>query len=187
MEEQLVNGEESRRYPRVLARCRVRIRDRFGVWDAETEDVGPRGCRIVLARPQTVGALVSLTLQSDRVSEELHVTGQIVWARAERPARAGVSFAGGTFVPGAVAPGPWFEIVAAAERAGATPPEPEIVIEIDDPVREAEPLAERLVRRAEQLLGGGDRAAAELIYRRALELRPDDAALQAALRDLSGH
>jgi hypothetical protein len=182
----LANGEEARRYPRVLTRCRVRVRDRYGVWDAETEDLGPRGCRIVLSRPQRVGALVSLTLESAGAPEPLEVTGQIVWARPERPARAGVSFAGGTSAPGAVAPGTWFEIVAAAERTGASGLDPEIVIEVENPEPEAEPLADRLAQRAQQLVGGGDRAAAELIYRRALALAPDDATLQAALRDLAG-
>ncbi|HEY6101190.1 MAG TPA: PilZ domain-containing protein [Anaeromyxobacter sp.] len=180
-------GDEYRRFPRVLTRCRVRIRDRFGVWDAETEDVGPRGCRIVTLRPQTVGALVSLTLESERVPEPLEVTGQIVWARADRPARAGISFAGGTSSPGAIAPGPWFETILAAERAAHPSglPGPEIVIQIDGPEHAPDPLVERLVHRAEQLLGGGERAAAELIFRRALALAPGDAALETTLRELA--
>ena len=180
-------GEESRRFPRLVTRCRVRLRDRFGVWDAETEDLGPRGCRIVTSRRQTVGALVSLTLESERVAEALEVTGQIVWARAERPTRAGISFAGGGTAPGAAAPGPWFEAVRAAEGeahpGGA--PRPEIVIEIEGPAEEPEALVERLSQRAVELLGGGERAAAEVIIRRALALAPGDVELEAALRKLA--
>jgi hypothetical protein len=47
-----------------------------------------------------------------------------------------------------------------------------------------ESLVERLAGRAHELLGAGELAAAELIYRRALTLAPDDAALEAALRAL---
>ncbi len=170
-------GEESRRFPRVVTRCRVRLRDRFGVWDAETEDVGPRGCRIVTRRPQTVGALVSLTLESDRVAEVLDVAGQIVWSRTERSARAGVSFAGGA-APGALAPGAWFESLTAALNG------PDIVIEIDAPTPDGDPLPVRLLQRGQELLVHGEAAAAEIILRRALSLAPGDEALEAALRAL---
>jgi PilZ domain len=179
-------GEESRRFPRLLARCRVRLRDRFGVWEAETEDVGPRGCRIVTSRPQTVGTLVSLTLESDRVPEALEVAGQIVWARVERPARAGISFAGSASAPAAVAPSAWYELIAAAEReAAGDAPGPEIVIIVEGPVPAPDSLVDRMRRRAEELLGGGKRDAAAVIFRRALALAPGDPAVEAALRDLA--
>ncbi len=181
-------GDESRRSPRLLTRCRVRIRDRSGVWDGETEDLGPRGCRIVTPRPQTVGALVGLTLASERVAEVLEVTGQIVWTRLERPPRAGVSFAGGTSTPGAVAPAAWFEALAAAEREARSEAlfgkAPEIVVEIEEPAAAPPSLVERLSRRAKELFVAGERAAAEVILRRALALAPGDAVLEAALRDL---
>lgn len=177
-------GEESRRYPRLPARCRVRIRDRFGVWDAQTEDVGPRGCRLVTARPQSVGALVSLSVQAEGVSRALEVAGQIVWAQAERPARAGVSFAGGPSLPDAISPGVWFESVRAVQQA-LEEAAAEIVIEVEGPIPEPATLVDRLTRRALQLLGNGDRTAAELFYRRALSLAPDDAGLVAALRALA--
>lgn len=180
-------GEESRRFPRLLARCQVRIRDRFGVWDAETEDVGPRGCRIVTARPQTVGTLVSLRLESERMPEPLQVTGQIVWTRAERPIRAGVSFAGGTSRPDEITPAAWFDGILAAEELArsADPGGLDIVIEIEGPVPDSDELVDRLLHRARELLGDGNRAAAEVIFRRALALAPGDAALAAALRDLA--
>lgn len=182
-------GDDFRRFPRLLTRCRVRLRDRFGVWDAETEDLGPRGCRIVSGRPQTVGALVGLTLASERMPAVLEVTGQIVWTRLERPARAGISFAGGTSRPGAPAPAAWFEMLAAAEREARSeaiagkPPEIEIVVE--HPVAAPPELVDRIARRARELLLGGERAAAELIVRRALALAPGDVTLEAVLRELA--
>jgi PilZ domain len=182
------NGEESRRFPRLVTRCRVRIRDRFGTWEAETEDLGPRGCRIVTARPQTVGALVALTLESDCVAGSLEVAGQVVWARAERPARAGISFTGRASAPGALAPSAWFDAILAAQ-AGPRPLVlvPDIVIVVEGPVKAPDPLVDRLRRRAEELLGGGERAAAEVLFRRVQALAPGDAAVEAALRDLAAH
>lgn len=181
-------GDESRLFPRLVARCRVRIRDRVGVWEGETEDVGPRGCRIVTPRPQTVGALVGLTLASERVAQALEVTGQIVWTRLERSPRAGVSFAGGSSAPGALGPAAWFEALAAAERearsAALLGEPPEIVVEIEEPVAVPASLVERISRRARELLAAGERAAAEVILRRALALAPGDAVLEAALREL---
>lgn len=145
--------------------------------------MGPRGCRIVTARPLTVGALVALTLESERVPEPLEVAGQIVWARAERPARAGVSFAGR---PGALAPSDWFDAVVAAQAAPRPPViVPDIVIVVEAPVKAPAPLVDRLRLRAEELLGGGERAAAEVLLRRILALAPGDAAVEAALRDIA--
>jgi PilZ domain len=181
-------GVESRRFPRLQARCRVRIRDRFGVWDAETEDVGPRGCRIVTSRPQTVGALVSLTLESDRVPGALEVAGQVAWTQADRPSRAGISFTGSASAPAAVAPSVWFECMAAAERgADGVSPAPEIVIIVEPPVPAPDSLVDRLRRRAQELVGGGERARAAVLLRRVLALAPDDAAAEATLREITTH
>lgn len=190
MDGRVSNGsDESRRFPRLMTRCRVRLRDRFGVWDAETEDLGPRGCRIVSGRPQTVGALVGLTVASERLPAVLEVTGQIVWTRLERPARAGISFAGGASSPGAPAPSAWFEALAAAERVARSEliagKPPEIDIEIEEPVAASPELADRLAQRARELLLGGERAAAEVIVRRALALSPGDVTLQAVLQELA--
>jgi PilZ domain len=174
-----------RRFPRLPSRCRAWLRDRFGTWDGETEDIGPRGCRMVTSRPLAVGTLVSLTLRSPLLDEPLEVTGQVVWARIDRAAVAGISFAGGASLPGAVAPSAWFDAVVAAEgRARSEAAGLEIVIEIARP-EALDPLVDRLCRRARELLGGGDCAAAELIFRRALVLSPGDAAVEAALRDLA--
>lgn len=181
-------GDEARLFPRIQTRCRVRIRDGLGVFDAETEDLGPRGCRIVTPRPQAEGALVGLALASERVAEVLEVTGQIVWTRLERKPRAGISFVGAASRPGAPGPSAWFEAIAAVEREACSEalagPPPEIAVEIGEPAAAPASLVERLSRRARELHVSGERAAAEVIIRRALALAPGDASIEAALRDL---
>ncbi len=176
--------DELRRFPRVRSRCRVEIRDRFGVWIAETEDVGPRGCRIVTSRVQTVGALLRLTLASDRVGTVLDVAGQVVWARPEQPAHAGISFTGAVGSPGAAAPAAWYEALAAAEGP-IIPPPPEIEIAVGAP-EPAEPLAPRLIERARQLLADGRAPAAAVLARRALALAPHDPEVEALVREIAG-
>ena len=183
---------ELRRFARLPSRCRVWVRDRYGVWDAFTEDVSPRGCGIVTPRQQTVGTLVRLTLLSDQLGEPLIVSGQIVWVEAGPPARAGISFTGSPAgVPGA---GAWVRSLeaAAAGRAAdaapgvtvldAAPATLDIVIappEPEDATPEA--IAGRLAERGEELVRTGQRAAGELLLRRALRFTPDDARILALL------
>lgn len=182
---------QNRRFPRLRARCRVRISDPYGVWDAETEDVGPRGCRIVTRRPQTVGALVGLTVESDSLREKLEVTGQVVWAVRDRTSRAGISFAGSASRPGATGPGAWFAALALAAGAVEAVGGPEALVPSPDgfdvPSDEEPPpgppseLARRLADRAGELLDAGAGGAATVILRRAAALAPGDAAVAAML------
>jgi hypothetical protein len=182
--------EQNRRFPRLRARCRVRVRDRHGEWDAETEDVGPRGCRIVTDRAQTVGALLGLTVESDSLRETLEVTGQVVWAARDAASRAGISFAGSASRPGAPGPGAWFAALAAAagavEAVGGqelVPSEDGFDVPVDEEPSTGSPseLAQRLVERARELLGSGAGGAAVVILRRAAALVPDDATIAAML------
>ncbi len=183
---------QNRRFPRLRARCRVRIHDRHGgAWDAETEDVGPRGCRIVTERPQTVGALVELTVESDSVREKLEVTGQVVWATRDGPSLAGIRFAGSASRPGAPGPGAWFAALAAAAGAVEAVGGPDALVPSPDgfdvPSDEEPPtgppaeLARRLADRAGELLDAGAGGPAAVILRRAAALAPDDAAVAAML------
>ncbi len=176
-----MRDDDLRRFPRIASRCRVEIRDRYGVWSAETEDVGPRGCRIVAARAQTVGTLLRLTLSSELVPAPLEVAGQVVWACRNGTARAGISFAGAAGSPGATGPSAWFESLLAAEdlRCGG------IVIAVGAP-EPAEPLPPRLFARARELLVAGQGAAAAVIAHRALELAPDDPLIDALVRQIAG-
>lgn len=183
--------EQNRRFPRLRARCRVRVHDRSGAWDAETEDVGPRGCRIVTRRPQMVGALLGLTVESDSIREKLEVTGQVVWAVPDGLSRAGISFAGSAVRPGAPGPGAWFAALAAAAGAVEAVGGAEALVPAPDAFdvpRDEEPpagppaeLAQRLVERARELLGSGEAGRAAVLLRRAAALAPGDPTVAALL------
>lgn len=185
-------GPEQRRFARLPARCHVWFKDRFGLWEGETEDISTRGCRIVSPRPQKVGTLVALTFSSDRLGEELVLAGQVVWSDPGPPARMGIAFTGG----GAQAPGPgaWVSTLEAVQlgldtaapgvTVVPTPAVPELDVLVAPPEPEdASPavLARRLGDRAEQLLDGAQPRAAELLLRRALVFAPGDPQLEALL------
>ncbi len=53
---------DPRRAPRVVAKCAVEVRDREATFTGETEDVGPRGCQLVLPIGFRVGRLGTLAL-----------------------------------------------------------------------------------------------------------------------------
>lgn len=108
--------EDLRRAARLPSRCRVEVRDRFACWSAETADIGPRGCRLDTPRAANVGQLLRLSVESEHLSERLHVLGQVVWSTA-RPLRAGLSFAGVTAA--GLAPRAWVERLFAVELARA--------------------------------------------------------------------
>lgn len=185
---------EHRRFARLPSQCRVWVRDRYGVWDAETEDVSPRGCRIVTPRRQTVGALVRLTVVAERLVEPLLVSGQVVWVTAGPPARAGISFTGSpSDAPGA---GAWVRSLEAARGGRDADEAPgvhvirdalDIVVAPPEP-HDASPdaLARRLAERGEELVRGGQRAAGEVLLRRALAFAPGDARILALLEADAG-
>ena len=108
--------DDQRRQPRFPATCRVQIRDRFTTWSCETADIGPRGCHVVTPRSLTVGALLKLSVTSERLKTQLDVAGQVVWTAKRLPFRAGISFTGAT---SATNPAKWFEALVAAEIAEA--------------------------------------------------------------------
>jgi hypothetical protein len=105
--------EDPRRVPRLTARCRVEVRDRFATWDAETDDLGPRGCQLVTPRAANVGDLVTLTISSPLVETALHVIGLVCWARPAPGARLGIAFSGTTL--SSLPPDRWFERLVAAD------------------------------------------------------------------------
>lgn len=185
------HDKEHRRFARLPSRCRVFVRDRFGVWDAFTEDVSPRGCRIVTPRRQTVGTLVRLTVTAEALVEPLLVSGQIVWVEDGPPARAGISFTGSpSDAPGA---GAWvrsLEAAATGREADASPSVHLVREQLDILVAPPEPqdpspdaLARRLAERGAELVRAGQRAAGEVLLRRALAFAPDDAGILALLED----
>lgn len=174
---------ELRRFARLPSRCRVSVRDRYGDWQAVTEDLSARGCRIVTPRRQRIGTLVRLTVTADALVEPLLVSGQVVWVEDGPPARAGIAFTGSpTGEPGA---GAWvrsLEAAAAGRDADAAPGVHLVRDALDILVAPPEPhdaspeaLARRLAARGEELLRAGQRGAGEVLLRRALAFAPDDA------------
>jgi hypothetical protein len=185
----------------------VWFKDRYGVWEGETEDLSTRGCRIVSQRAQKVGALVMLTFTSDRLGEPLVLAGQVVWVQPGPPARAGIAFTG----TGPDEPGPraWVSTLEAVqlgldsaapgvtllpqpsphpETSGA-PHVPDLEVLVAPPEPEdasPEVLAQRLGDRAEQLVAEGQSRAAEILLRRALVFAPGDGRLEALLARCGG-
>ena len=61
--------------------------------DAHTEDLGPRGCRIVAPTRLAEGSRVGLHLACDGVPGSLSVEAEVVWGEREPPWRHGVVYA----------------------------------------------------------------------------------------------
>jgi hypothetical protein len=107
--------EDPRRVPRLTAHCHVQVRDRFATWDAQTDDLGPRGCQLSTPRAANVGDLVTLTISSPLVESALHVVGLVCWARPLPDARLGVAFSGTNL--SSLSPERWFERLVASDPA----------------------------------------------------------------------
>jgi len=110
--------DNPRRFPRVPARLRVAVSARGEAFDAETEDLGPGGCLVLLPRPLVQGVQVRLALDATQVTERLSVVGRVAWAQAAERIRAGVAF--DPKQPGAVRPQAWFQKLMAADPAMAS-------------------------------------------------------------------
>jgi len=110
--------ENPRRYPRVPARLRVALSARGEGFEAETEDLGPGGCLVLLPRPLLQGVQVRIALDAALVPERLSVVGHVAWARAAERIRVGVAF--DLKQPGAVRPQAWFQKLLAADPAMAS-------------------------------------------------------------------
>jgi hypothetical protein len=102
LEEYVLNP---RRSPRIPARCGVSLTYRNGIWEAETEDLGPSGCQIISPRPIAEGGRIQLAISSARVPEPLEVGGRVAWITGTAPHRLGVAFVAGS----ADDPVAWFE------------------------------------------------------------------------------
>jgi PilZ domain len=95
-----------RRGPRVPFRCDVEIRHRLAVWNGETDDIGPGGCRVVTPRVLDPGRSVKLAIRCDALPRTLLAGGKVIWMRSKAPARLGIAFDGSI---GAA----WFEALVA--------------------------------------------------------------------------
>lgn len=100
--------EELRRASRVRVCCRVDVEQRYAVWSAVTQDLSPRGCRIVTRQLPRLGSHIAMRLSSDLFPEELVTVGEVVWATGEQ---LGVLFVEEARRRGSLSPGDWLEQV----------------------------------------------------------------------------
>jgi hypothetical protein len=87
-----------RRAPRAPARCQARIQLTDAEWEAPTEDVGPRGCQVIVPRALTPGTRLQVALHSAAVPDPLVVAGRVAWVAPNAPWRAGIAFVEGALV-----------------------------------------------------------------------------------------
>src|SRR5512138_197620 len=85
--------ENPRRVPRVEIRCQVRIFLATGAVDKVPEDIGSRGCRVVLPGPARRGDEVGLALSVPRYPATLRVDGRVAWVSPKPPWRVGIAYA----------------------------------------------------------------------------------------------
>jgi hypothetical protein len=85
--------ENPRRVPRVEVRCTARIFLATGAVETTTEDIGSRGCRVVLPEPAQRGDAVGLALNAPRYPPTLRVEGRVAWASPAAPWRVGIAYA----------------------------------------------------------------------------------------------
>jgi hypothetical protein len=81
-----------RRVPRVPVRLRVTVSSIGGDFTAQTEDVGPGGCRLLCPCLVAAGDLLRLAIHNDAFSEPLKVSGKVVWRSARTRLRAGIKY-----------------------------------------------------------------------------------------------
>jgi tetratricopeptide (TPR) repeat protein len=81
-----------RRVPRVPVRLRVTVSSVGGEFTAQTEDVGPGGCRLLCPCLVAAGDLLRLAIHIDSFSDVLKVSGKVMWRSARSRLRAGVQY-----------------------------------------------------------------------------------------------
>ncbi len=99
-----------RRAPRAPVRCRTVVVYSSGSFETETEDIGSRGCQLVVPKFVHKGDAVQLTVTNEKLAEQLHVAGHVAWVSAQAPWRVGIAFDEPSVREGTR----WFEKVMAA-------------------------------------------------------------------------
>ena len=102
--------ENPRRVPREPVRCLARLTLASGAVETATEDIGSRGCQVVLPFACRRGDAVALSISTPRHPETLRVDGRIAWVSPQAPFRVGIAYAA-LGLPGAAA---WMERLRAA-------------------------------------------------------------------------
>jgi hypothetical protein len=84
--------ENPRRGPREPVRCRANVVVPSGRVETTTEDIGTRGCQVVLPAAPQRGATITLTLSAPRVPGSLRIEGRVAWVSPQPPWRVGVAY-----------------------------------------------------------------------------------------------
>jgi hypothetical protein len=84
--------DNPRRVPRDAVRCRASVASAAGAMETTTEDIGSRGCQVVLPAAMQRGAVVTLTLQAPRFPVALRIEGRVVWVSPRPPWRVGIAY-----------------------------------------------------------------------------------------------
>ena len=84
--------DNPRRVPRDPIRCRAQVAASTGTMETATEDLGARGCQVVLPTALERGAVVALTLSAPRVGASLRLGGRVAWVSPRPPWRVGIAF-----------------------------------------------------------------------------------------------
>ena len=92
MEEYLQNP---RRAPREAVRCEACVSLTSGDLRSTTEDIGSRGCQLVLPAPPQRGEIVAIVLSAPRYRPTLRVEGRVVWVSPQAPWRVGLAYGPG--------------------------------------------------------------------------------------------
>jgi hypothetical protein len=87
--------ENPRRTPRQPLRCRAWLVLPSGNVETATEDVGARGCQIVLPGAVERGRTLCLMLEAPRGVGTVQVNGRVAWVSPRPPWRVGVAFGAG--------------------------------------------------------------------------------------------
>jgi plasmid stabilization system protein ParE len=185
---------ETRRAPRLPARCPVEVAFGAGRWTGFTEDLGTGGCRIVARMALRPGEPLSLRLRYASVDFALDVVGTVAWTARRPPWRAGVAFARGQeakarrFVRALLARSP--ELADAPEGGPRSAPPPGSRNRAQPRSQAPAQLAPRAARLRALILAARSHAASGNVEeaRRnllsALELAPGDPEAQAGLQAL---
>ena len=83
----------SRKSLRVPLRCTAWIEAGALACAGHTEDVGPRGCRLVLPSRLAPGTPLRVMLRHDLGARVLGISAKVVWVTTEAPWRHGLAFA----------------------------------------------------------------------------------------------
>lgn len=182
---------ETRRAPRVAAKCPAEVTFGAGRWVGLTEDLGAGGCRIVARLALRPGEPMTLKLRYGGVGFALDVVGTVAWTAPRPPWRTGVAFARGQeekarrFLRAVLTASPELGLETTPGGIRTPPPLPRTAPRPSPtllPPRAAHLRALVLSARSQAAAGNSAEAVRDL--RAALEIAPGNAEVLAELRHL---